>query len=170
MALVLIWGIDPGLSGGISMMNTEKKITAKIMPTITIKKGKKNKRVLDHKGLKETFEPYKSTSCYAVIEKQHAMPGQGVSSMLTIGIGYGSLLQTIVDFEIPFEEVRAQVWQKTFGIANGDTKAQALNVCQDLFPNLNLLATKRSRKAHSGIVDAVLLMEYGIRKYKNEIQ
>ena len=168
--MVLIWGIDPGLLGGISMMNTEKKITAKIMPTITIKKGKKNKRVLDHKGLKETFELYKSTSCYAVIEKQHAMPGQGVSSMLTIGIGYGSLLQTLVDFEVSFEEVRAQVWQKEFGIANGDTKAQALEVCQSLFPKLNLLATKKSRVPHKGIVDAVLIMEYGIRRHKNEIQ
>lgn len=148
------------------MMDTDKKITTKIMPTITIRKGKKNKRVLDHKGLKETFEPYKLISCYAVIEKQHAMPREGVSSMVTIGIGYGSLLQVLTDFNIPYSEVTAQVWQKKFGIANGDTKAQSLKVCQSLFPDLNLLATKRSRKAHSGIVDAILIMEHGIRMHK----
>ena len=170
--MVLICGIDPGLSGGISMMDAEKKITTKIMPTITIKKGKKNKRIIDHAGLREIFKSLKSKhkQCFVVVEKQQAMSKQGikqgVGAMVTLGMGYGALIQVLTDFEIPFEIVRAQVWQKEFKIANGDTKAQALKVCQSLFPKLNLLATKKSRVAHKGIVDAVLIMQYGIRRYK----
>ena len=165
-------GVDPGLGGGIAIMKP-KGIETMIMPTNTIEKTGKNKRVIDHKGLKEIFEVFKSVTCYATIEKQQAMSKQGikqgVGAMVTLGIGYGALIQVLTDFEIPFDEVRAQVWQKEFGIARGDTKEQALQVCQDLFPKLNLLATKKSRVAHKGIVDAVLIMQYGIRRHKNEI-
>ena len=162
-------GIDPGLHGGIAVLLPDGRIETYVIPTLIKKVGSRRKMVIDHVGLRDIFKKIKRGQLHAVVEMQHAMPGQGVSSMLTIGIGYGSLVQTLVDFEVSFEEVRAQVWQKDFGIGKGDTKAQALEVCQDLFPNLNLLATKRSRKAHSGIVDAVLIMQYGIRRHKNEI-
>lgn len=173
MALVLMWGIDPGLSGGISMMDSQGMIFTSVIPTITIKKGKKNKRVIDHKGLRDIFKVCKSEPCFATIEEQQAMSKrgirQGVISMVTLGVGFGALLQVLTDFDIDFKRVNPQDWQKDFGIANGDTKAQALQVCQDLFPKLNLLGTKKSRVPHKGIVDAVLIMQYGIKRYKNEI-
>ena len=156
-------GIDPGLSGAIVIIDGDL-ITTKVMPTIIVKKGKKDKRVLSHKGLKEIFEVIEGESC-AVVEKQHAMPREGVSSMITIGIGYGSLLQVLTDYDIPYDEVIAQKWQKEYNIARGDTKKQALDVCQNLFPNLNLLATERSRKPHEGFVDAVLIAEYNRRRF-----
>ena len=163
-------GIDPGLDGGVAIKRPSGIETA-IMPTNTIERSGKNKRIIDNTGLKKIFEVFKSVTCCAMIEKQQAMSRQGVKqgvgAMVTLGMGYGALLQALTDFEIPFEVVRAQVWQKEFGIANGDTKAQALEVCQSLFPNLNLLATKKSRVPHKGIVDAVLIMQYGIRRYKN---
>jgi len=156
-------GVDPGLDGAIAIIDGDL-ITIKVMPTIIIKKGKKNKRTISHKGIKEIFEVIKGES-YAIIEKQHAMPGQGVVSMLTIGIGYGSLLQILVDFEVPFEEVRAQEWQKEFGIGKGNTKEQALDVCQRLFPNLSLLPNRRYKKPHDGVVDALLIAEYNRRRF-----
>ena len=165
-------GIDPGLNGGIVIMKPEGIETA-IMPTTTIKKAGKDKRVISHEGLKEIFKVFKSEECYATIEEQQAMTKggimQGVISMVTLGVGFGALLQVLTDFDIDFERVNPQDWQKEFGIARGDTKEQALEVCQGLFPKLNLLATKKSRVAHKGIVDAVLIMEYGVRRYKNEI-
>ena len=163
-------GIDPGLSGGIAIMKPEGIETA-IMPTTTIKKANKDKRVIDHDGLKKIFEVFKSEPCYAMIEEQQSMSKggkpQGVISMVTLGLGFGALLQVLTDFNIDFERVNPQDWQKEFGIANGDTKAQALEVCQSLFPKLNLLGTEKSRVAHKGVVDAVLIMQYGIRKHKN---
>ena len=163
-------GIDPGLHGGIAVLLPDGCIETYVIPTLEKKVGSRRKRVIDHVGLREIFKKIKRGQLHAVVEMQHAMPGQGVSSMLTIGIGYGSLLQTLVDFRVSYEEVRAQVWQKEFGIGNGDTKKQALVVCQSLFPKLNLLATKRSRVAHKGIVDAVLIMQYGVMRRKNERQ
>ena len=165
-------GIDPGLDGGIAIKKPSG-IETVIMPTTTIKKAGKNKRVIDHDGVKEIFEVFKSEQCYAIIEEQQAMSKggikQGVISMVTIGVGFGALLQVLTDFDIDFKRINPHDWQKEFRIANGDTKAQALEVCQNLFPKLNLLGTKKSRVSHKGIVDAVLIMEYGIMKYKNEI-
>ena len=156
-------GIDPGLSGAISFIEGSEIVTC-IMPTISFGK----KRVLDNLTLSRIFSGSNPTQSYAILEQQQAMPKQGVTSMFSIGYGFGALKQCLVDFSIPHEVVRAQVWQKEFGISGrkGNTKAQALQICQSLFPDLNLLASERAKKPHEGIVDAVLIAEYGRRRYK----
>ena len=155
-------GLDPGLSGAIAVIEGSKVVTC-IMPTIPLGK----KRVLDNLTLSNFFMGYDPANCYAILEEQHAMPKQGVTSMFSIGYGFGTLKQCLVDFGIPHEVVRAQIWQKEFGISGrkGNTKAQALQICQNLFPGLNLLATERSKKPHEGIVDAVLIAEFAKRRY-----
>ena len=162
-------GIDPGLDGGIAIKKPEG-IETVIMPTTTVKKASKSKRIIDNTGLKEIFEVFKFVTCFATIEEQQAMTKrgirQGVISMVTLGVGFGALLQVLTDFDIDFVRINPQDWQKEFGIANGDTKTQALEVCRNLFPNLNLLGTKRSRVAHKGLVDAVLIMQHGVRRGK----
>ena len=156
-------GIDPGLHGGIAIIRPDL-IETFPMPLLASQKGL---NAYDHFWLKRFFELSTSDS-YAILEQQQAMPKQGVVSMLTIGYGFGTLKQGLVDFAIPHETVRAQVWQKEFGISGrkGNTKAQALQICQSLFPDLNLLASERAKKPHEGIVDAVLIAEYGRRRYK----
>ena len=160
-------GLDPGLHGGIAII-TPQKIETYPMPLFASQKGL---NAYDHFWLKRFFELSTSDS-YAILEQQQAMPKQGVVSMLTIGYGFGTLKQGLVDFAIPHEVVRAQVWQKEFGISGrkGNTKAQALQICRDLFPNTNLLATERSKKPHEGIVDAILIAEYGRRRYGGNIK
>ena len=160
-------GIDPGLHGGIAIIRPDL-IETYPMPLLSSQKGL---NAYDHFWLKRFFELSTSDS-YAILEQQQAMPKQGVVSMLTIGYGFGTLKQGLVDFAIPHEIVRAQVWQKEFGISGrkGNTKAQALQICRDLFPNTNLLATERSKKPHEGIVDAILIAEYGRRRYGGNIK
>lgn len=155
-------GIDPGLSGAIATITTDEVLTHK-MPVLIERK----KKVYYHFALKTFFQQFRGLNPYAVLEQQHPMPKQGVTSMFSIGYGFGALKQCLVDCSIPHEIVRAQVWQKEFGISarKGNTKTQALQVCQDLFPNVNLLATERSKKPHDGIVDALLIAEYSRRRF-----
>ena len=157
-------GIDPGLSGGIAFINSGDHF-AFVMPTISLSK----KQVLDNLTVSQLFSGLDHTQCYAILEQQQAMPKQGVTSMFSIGYGFGALKQCLVDFTIPHEVVRAQIWQKEFGISGrkGNTKTQALRICQDLFPYLILLATERSKKPHEGIVDAVLIAEYARRRFRD---
>ena len=161
-------GIDPGLSGGIAIITEGKRINRielVVMPIII--SGKK--KTLNNLMLATKFSSLAviCRDCYAILEQQQPMPKQGVTSMFSIGYGFGALKQCLVDFNIPHEVVRAQVWQKEFGISGrkGNTKAQALQICQSLFPDTNLLATERSKKPHEGIVDAFLIAEYGRRRY-----
>lgn len=154
-------GIDPGLQGGIAFIEGSEIVTT-YMPIIH---GKK--KTLDNLTLSSIFSGYDPTKCYAILEKQHSFPKQGVVSTCSICYGFGTLKQCLVDFGIPHEIIPAKDWQKEFGISGrkGDTKVQALRVCQGLFPNLNLLATERSRKPHEGVVDAVLIAEFARRRH-----
>ena len=162
-------GIDPGLQGGIAVVYPNKPsiIETKIMPIML--QGKK--KAYDHFALPRFFFPFEGTKCYAILEQQQPMPKQGVTSMFSIGYGFGALKQCLVDFAIPHEVVRAQVWQKEYFISNkkGDTKAQSIQICRDLFPNVNLLPTPKSKKPSDGLADALLIALYAKRRYEGEL-
>ena len=163
-------GIDPGLQGGIAIIYPGK-IETSAMPTIL--QGKKNS--YHHSRLRAFFSRFNDAGYppilhiknYAVLEEQHSFPQQGVVSTCSLCYGFGVLKQCLVDFAIPHEVILAKDWQKEFGISGrkGNTKAQALQICQSLFPDLNLLATERSKKPHEGIVDAMLIAEFARRRY-----
>jgi crossover junction endodeoxyribonuclease RuvC len=91
---------------------------------------------------------------FAIIEKVHSMPKQGVASSFKFGQSYGFLRGCLVASGIPFEEVSPQVWQKELGcLSKGDknvTKARA----QSLFPQLRI--------THA-TADALLICEYARR-------
>jgi hypothetical protein len=62
-------------------------------------------------------------------------------------------------------EVPSGIWQEHFGIVSvkkgkGSTKKQAFHIAQKLYPNVDFRKSDRSRIAHDGIVDAVLIANY----------
>jgi len=79
-----IIGIDPGLSGGIAILENNKVKELFDMPVMA--DGKKNKRQLNSALLaqlvKENIKDIENT--IMVVEQVNAMPGQGVTSMLTL--------------------------------------------------------------------------------------
>ena len=162
-------GIDPGLQGAIATIRESGYIDAIILPTFF--NGKKT--VLDNSMLASRFSLFNTTDIkwYAVLEQQQAMPKQGVTSMFSIGYGFGALKQCLVDFSIPHEVVRAQIWQKEYFISKkkGDTKAQSIQICKDLFPNVDLLPTPKSKNPSNGIADALLIGLYAKRRYEGKL-
>ena len=105
----------------------------------------KKKKVIDLFVLGKLFQRAKAD--YVVIEKVHAMPGQGVSSMFSFGFAYGAvkaLAETFVEHEVI--DVRPQEWKKHFNLIGTD-KSQATE-----------LAKNMSRKVtSSGRADAYLM-------------
>lgn len=99
-----------------------------------------------------------------VLERQHAMPQQGRTSMLTIGVGFGLWWGILAALELPVEFVTAQRWQREVlhGVAGGDTKDRAVRVARARFPALDLVPGKRVRP-HEGIADAACLALYGLK-------
>lgn len=141
---MIFLGIDPGQSGGLAFIADSVPDTpfAMAMPdterdTWTAIAGLSNPR-----------------PGFAVIERVHSMPKQGVASSFKFGRSYGFLRGCLIASGVPFEEVTPQAWQKELGcLSRGDknvTKARA----QQLFPSL---------KITHATADALLLAEYAQR-------
>ncbi len=90
----------------------------------------------------------------AIIERVHAMPGQGVTSMFTFGQGYGSLRMALIASGIPFEEVTPQRWQKEMACLTQGDKNVSKAKAQQLFPTV---------KVTHAISDALLIAEWNRR-------
>lgn len=153
-----IIGIDPGLKGGIAIFTPNEKIVT-IMPTVN-----HEEKELDLHFLGGILAQHAGNTKLAVLEKVHAMPKQGVSSMFKFGKVFGAIEAMLVAYQIPYVLPTPQAWQKKV-LANipkdATTKTRALKGVQQLYPTLSLLKNSRCRTPHDGIVDAVLLAEYG---------
>lgn len=167
-----ILGIDNGLDGGLVCVDAEGHLLHKqIMPAFGVKKkGKnkkgesvtKNKREYDMSALLQIFDLIKPD--HVVIERAQAMPGQGVTSMFSIGLGFGLMKGIVAGLRLPVTIVAPQAWQKWFFIkGDKDTKGQSYLACTRLWPGVDWKATERCSTAHDGMTDAALIAEYGRR-------
>lgn len=158
-----VMGIDPGLDGGIAMMYDTGMIDYySKMPTVIYKMSDgKKKRSIDIAaiaGLLAKYEPDK-----VFIEKVHAMPGQGVTSMFNFGVGYGMILGLCLPLSsmISTTLVRPQEWQKFLlhdVRKDIEPKARAMAKFYTIWPEM-----QEAGVTHDGIVDALLICEYGRR-------
>lgn len=90
------------------------------------------------------------------------MPGQGVVSMFNFGHNLGYIEGLLNAWDIPYQLVPPQTWKREFSLSSD--KSKSIEVCQKLFPKVNLKATERSRKPSDGIAEAILMAEYARRK------
>ena len=87
---MMIIGIDPGVSGGISILENKKVIEVFDMPTMI--DGKKNKRQVNGSQVTNIIKENEYTNgkeTIVVVEHVNAMPGQGVTSMFNFGQSFG---------------------------------------------------------------------------------
>lgn len=158
--------VDPGLSGGMAFMRDDGFLVDFMkMPVKPILKDglKTNKRIIDIATVAAMISRYEPGKVY--IEQVHAMPKQGVSSTFTFGMGYGMILGLSLALEVLMEThlVTPQRWQGfLYGKGYGPdlcTKGRAYLKFSELWPDL-----AKDGVTHDGIVDAVLLAEYGRRQ------
>ena len=176
-------GIDGGLQGGIAVI-TKNHTFGTIIPTYSVevkgKRGWTKRKRYDLPMLRRFFvcyacyvdechnQEYDVTQCHVTLEEAFPMPAQGIVSQYSVGLGYGIFQGLLTGLGMNYVTVHPKKWQSEFKIRtneeNGSTKDQALAVCEELFPNVNLLASERSTIPHKGIVDAFLIAEYGKRQ------
>ena len=157
----VIIGVDPGLNGGIAVMQENGEILHYCKMPIKQERvltgtKKKIRRMIDVATIAGIMAQYEPTNIF--IERANARPGQGVVSMFTFGMGYGMILGLAMAMEgaICTDIVQPQRWQKQ--VLSGlehieDTKLRALAKLQELYPELDT--------THDGIVDAIMIAEYG---------
>ncbi len=114
MSFKIVASVDPGLSGGISILeNNEHPLVYKIPVKKTIV-NKKNKNIYDIIKIIDIFKKYRNKEVLFVIEKQSVRPGEGAVSAMTIGKNYGLLLGIAYALNFNVIEISPQKWKKHF--------------------------------------------------------
>lgn len=156
----LFVGIDNGLNGGICVIDGDFGIVAKVvMPTIA---GKGSKREYNLTAIKDFFTLYENDITLVVLERAQAFPGQGVSSMFRIGLGFGILQGLLAGMNIRYQIIHPKTWQKVVlqDMNREDTKQASALYAQRMNPGYDWRATDRSKNIHDGLTDAYCMAVY----------
>lgn len=135
----IFFGIDPGKLGGIAIINERGEAWAHKMPETCAD--------LSELIISETAD----NEAFAIMERVHSMPNQGVASCFTFGQGYGQLEMALVCCGVPHEKITPQKWQKALGCMTGGDKNVSKRKAQELFPKI---------KCTHSISDALLIAHY----------
>jgi len=153
---MIIFGIDPGVSGAISILENKKVIEAIDMPTMI--DGKKNKRQVNGAQVSNIIKERLNNDKEVIIVVEHvnAMPGQGVTSMFNFGQSFGVIKGICSALNLPIYFVRPAKWKKHFNLIKTNKEASRTKAIQ-IYPEIS---NKLSRKKDSNKADAILIARY----------
>lgn len=143
-------GFDPGLKGGFAIVGEKAEILFQSpMPVIKLS----GKSSIDFRKISSILKDYDPD--LTVIERVHSMPGQGVSSTFTFGMGFGGLIGVCSALDYSFMLALPGEWQSKIlqGIDKKLKKARSIVYCQDRYPAAEV--------RHDGIADALCIALYG---------
>jgi crossover junction endodeoxyribonuclease RuvC len=159
-------GIDPGKAGGLVAIHSGDiwtRVDAVPMP--------ETERDI-WEWIDKAVVVHPLIAKFAVIERVHSMPKQGVASTFTFGMWYGFLRGCLTAVGVPFEEVTPQTWMKELGVPGrkgcGNVrqgKNRLRGMAQQLFPDLKIWSEPKSIGRQLAISDALLISEYCRRKH-----
>lgn len=160
---VLIAGIDPGKNGGAIILDNFGNIIAK-SPMFMIDKSEFDSTAYSYFLKNDQYQVD-----HVVVERVTAMPKNGVVSMFHFGMAFMFCQVVPKMLSIPMTLVTPQAWQKVMhmGIDKTlDPKQRSLIAFSRLYPDTDLRMTSRCKNQHDGLVDALLLAEWGRRTLK----
>ena len=151
-----IIGIDPGLSGGIAILDDLKIFDIYDMPIMS--EGKKNKNQLNSAQLvniiRKNLIPDGDT--FLIVEQVSAMPGQGVTSMFNFGQTFGSIKGICAALNLPIFFVRPAKWKKHFDLIKSQKDASRTKAIE-IFPKISSILSK---KKDANKADAILIASF----------
>ena len=153
---MIIFGIDPGVSGAISVLENKKVIEVFEMPTMI--DGKKNKKQVNGSQVTNIIKGRLKDNKEVIIVVEHvnAMPGQGVTSMFSFGQSFGIIKGICSALSLPIYFVRPTKWKKHFNLIKTNKDASRTKVIE-AYPEIS---SKLSRKKDSNKADAILIARY----------
>ena len=146
---MVIAGVDVGSKGAIAFISNHRAAVFN-MPYVGDE--------VDVRLLDTVLREFAPTEIW--VERVHAMPNQGVTSMFTFGRSYGMTL-AVCRLRCEVTLVSPQVWKKATGVTSD--KKSALGLARQLFPDVDL-----HWESKDGRAEALLIAEYGRRKVSND--
>ena len=176
-----VLGVDPGIKGGYAVFDCNRKNFKCVgsIPLVLSQTVASGRKTYDVAVLREQIAEIVNEQCHNCtftfcIERQQAMPKQGVVSMFTTGFGYGVWHGIFAGFEPPFPKthnlvvVKASSWQQILvgEEALDTTKAKSIARIRRLFPDVNLCPEKK-RVPSDGLADACNIAHYAFLKMRD---
>ncbi len=151
-----IFGIDPGLTGALAILEDKEIVDLIDLPTMS--DGKKNKKQLNSAHLSQFISNNIKdiNKSIVVVEQVNAMPGQGVTSMFNFGQTFGAIKGISATLKLPIYFVRPSKWKKHFELINSSKDASRTKVIE-MYPSL---AEKLAKKKDVNKSDAILIARY----------
>lgn len=161
---MIVFGIDPGVSGALSIYENKKLKEVIDMPTMS--EGKKNKKQINAAQLSLEIKQRinGSSETAVVVEHVTAMPGQGVTSMFNFGQSFGVIKGICSALTLPIYFVRPVKWKKHFNLI-GSSKDASRTKAIELFPSFS---NDMAKKKDANKADAILIGRYFLDHFNNE--
>lgn len=144
-------GVDPGKTGGYVLLDQfGSHVSHAVMGTLW--------------DFVSFIQDTDMARLFVTVEKAQAMPKNGAVSMFNYGLEYGKLLGALGALQIVFQTVSPGIWTKTAhqGLSRKlDPKERSREAAERGWPGLDLRGTMKCKKPHEGLVDAILIAEYG---------
>ena len=133
---MIIFGIDPGISGAISILKNKKVLEVYDMPTMI--DGKKNKKQVNGSQIANIFKEIINTEdeITVIVEHVNAMPGQGVTSMFNFGQSFGVIKGVCSALSLPIYFIRPTKWKKHFNLINVNKDASRTKAIE-IYPEIS---------------------------------
>ena len=156
MSRRLVLGCDPGaVSGAYACLDADGALLAvDDLPTIA---DRKTRWVDAPVLLSRLIELKAGAELHAVVERQSARPGQGISSTFVSACAFGSLLATLQLAGCSLELVTAATWKAATGLSAD--KQASLDRARLLYPLASL-----DRKRDHGRAEALLLARWWLNR------
>jgi len=153
---MIIIGVDPGISGAISVVENKKILDVYDTPTMIA--GKKNKKQINSAQVSNIFKERLNSGkeVVVVVEQVNAMPGHGVTRMFNFGQSFGVIKGICAALSLPIHFVRPTKWKKHFNLIKTNKDASRTKVIE-VYPEIS---SKLHRKKDSNRADAILIALY----------
>jgi crossover junction endodeoxyribonuclease RuvC len=140
-----ILGIDPGIRGGLVVLELEDGAAPLLLDAIDIPvAGIGAKERVDALAIRTWITVH--TPQHAFIERAQAMPKQGASSGFKYGRAVGAIEAALACCGIPLTIIEPASWKRFHGLRGGDKEAGRQRALQ-LFPTAHaLLARKKDHQ------------------------
>lgn len=149
----MILSIDPGLSGGLAVVDGAVLMAVEEMPVTTSAINEK-KQIVDADELIATIASWQlwfgvDKCC---IERVGARPNQGVTSMFNFGLSYGVTIGVATALGLSMSYVTPQKWKKDLELDN--QKDSSRYMAYSLWPDFD---DRFKRKKDDGVAEAALI-------------
>jgi predicted RNase H-like nuclease (RuvC/YqgF family) len=149
----MVVGLDPGVTGGITVVYKNGKVNIHRIPVETVVVNKKTKKKYDLKSVVDLLEPLRGKKVLFVQERVSSMPGEGSVSAFSFGMSAGSTVG--IAYALGFEVVMAGSlkWKKHFPSLINDEIIDLKLQAKDLREEAKTLKDKAAKKANKRLID-----------------